>query len=86
MGSRLSTSSDCSERDPDWDIGCIDAEGIAVHVEQEEVSLMISELRGAIVLLVTFIVFLIIIGVLALGTVMKPGRWSERRSASLSTQ
>ena len=47
---------------------------------------MMSELRGAIVLLVTFIVFLIIIAVLALGTVMKPGRWSERRSASLSTQ
>ena len=39
---------------------------------------MMSELRGAIVLLVTFIVFLIIIGVLALGTVMRPGRWSER--------
>lgn len=39
---------------------------------------MINELRGAIMLLVTFIVFLIIIGVLALGTVMKPSRWSER--------
>jgi hypothetical protein len=39
---------------------------------------MISELRGAILLLVTFIVFVIIIGVLALGTVMRPGRWSER--------
>lgn len=39
---------------------------------------MISELRGAVVLLVTLIVFVIIIGVLALGTVMRPGRWSER--------
>jgi hypothetical protein len=39
---------------------------------------MISELRGAIVLFITFVVFLIIIGVLALGTVIKPGRWSER--------
>jgi len=47
---------------------------------------MISELRGGIVLLITFIVFLVIIGVLALGTVMKPGRWSERRSTSFSIQ
>ncbi|HSA85264.1 MAG TPA: hypothetical protein VLE46_03715 [Nitrospira sp.] len=39
---------------------------------------MMSELRGAVVLLVTLIVFVIIIGVLALGTVMRPGRWSER--------
>ena len=39
---------------------------------------MFSELRGAIVLLVAFIFFLIILGILALGTVMKPGRWSER--------
>jgi hypothetical protein len=39
---------------------------------------MINELRGAIVLVVTLMVFLIIIGILALGTVMKPGRWSER--------
>jgi hypothetical protein len=39
---------------------------------------MIAELRGAFFLLVTFLLFLIIIGVLALGTVMKPSRWSER--------
>ena len=39
---------------------------------------MMSELRGAVVLLVSLIVFVIIIGVLALGTVMRPGRWSER--------
>jgi hypothetical protein len=51
---------------------------LAVPAEQEEESPMINELRGAIVLLVTFIVFLIIIGVLALGTVMKPSRWSGR--------
>lgn len=39
---------------------------------------MIGELRGAFLLLLALIFFLIIIGVLALGTVMKPGRWSER--------
>jgi hypothetical protein len=39
---------------------------------------MISEVRGAILLFVTFLVFVIIIGLLALGTIMKPGRWSER--------
>jgi hypothetical protein len=39
---------------------------------------MLSEMRGAILLVVTLMVFLIIIGILALGTVMKPGRWSER--------
>lgn len=39
---------------------------------------MISELRGAILLLVALLFFLIILGMLALGTVMKPGRWSER--------
>ena len=39
---------------------------------------MMNELRGAVVLLVTLTVFVIIIGVLALGTVMRPGRWSER--------
>lgn len=39
---------------------------------------MLNELRGAFVLLIAFLFFLMIIGVLALGTVMKPGRWSER--------
>ena len=39
---------------------------------------MVSELRGAFVLLLAFIFFLIIIGVLALGSVVRPGRWSER--------
>jgi hypothetical protein len=39
---------------------------------------MISEVRGAILLFVTFLVFVIIIGLLALGTIMKPQRWSER--------
>jgi hypothetical protein len=40
---------------------------------------MISEVRGAFILLLAFVFFLIIIGALALGTaVMKPGRWSER--------
>jgi hypothetical protein len=39
---------------------------------------MISEVRGAILLFVTFLVFVIIIGLLALGTIMKPRRWSER--------
>jgi len=39
---------------------------------------MISELRGAVLLFVAFVFFLIIIGMLALGAVMKAGRWSER--------
>ncbi len=39
---------------------------------------MVSELRGAALLFVAFVFFLIIIGVLVLGSVMKPGRWSER--------
>jgi hypothetical protein len=39
---------------------------------------MIAELRGAFFLLVAFLFFLIIIGMRALGTVMQPGRWSER--------
>jgi hypothetical protein len=59
-------------------IGSIDVEDIAAHVEQEEFRAMMNELRGAVVLLVTLIVFVIIIAVLALGTVMRPGRWSER--------
>ena len=39
---------------------------------------MIGEVRGAFVLLAAFLLFLIIVGMLALGTVLKPGRWSER--------
>jgi hypothetical protein len=39
---------------------------------------MVSELRGAALLFVAFVFFLIIIGVLLLGSVMRPGRWSER--------
>jgi hypothetical protein len=39
---------------------------------------MVSELRGAALLFVAFVFFLIIIGVLVLGSVMRPGRWSER--------
>ena len=40
---------------------------------------MVSELRGALVLFVAFLFFLIIIGVVVLaGSIMRPGRWSER--------
>jgi hypothetical protein len=39
---------------------------------------MISEVRGAILLFVTFVVFVIIIGLLTLGTIMTPRPWSER--------
>jgi hypothetical protein len=39
---------------------------------------MVSELRGAVLLFVAFVFFLIIIGMLTLGSVMRPGRWSER--------
>jgi len=37
-----------------------------------------GELRGAVLLFVAFVLFLIIIGMLVLGSVMRPGRWSER--------
>ena len=37
-----------------------------------------GELRGAFLLFVAFVLFLIIIGMLVLGSVMRPGRWSER--------
>ena len=37
-----------------------------------------GELRGAVLLFVAFVFFLIIIGMLILGSVMRPGRWSER--------
>lgn len=39
---------------------------------------MITELRGLFLLLTVFIFFLIVIGILALGTIMQSGRWSER--------
>ena len=39
---------------------------------------MIAELRATFFLVVSFVFFLIIIGMLGLSTIMKPGRWSER--------
>jgi hypothetical protein len=39
---------------------------------------MVSELRGALLLLVAFVFFILIIAVLVMGSVMRPGRWSER--------
>ena len=43
---------------------------------------MMTELRATFFLMVSFVFFLIIIGVLGLSTIMNPGRWSERpRSA-----
>jgi hypothetical protein len=39
---------------------------------------MLSEMRGAFFLFVSLGFFLIIIGLLALGAVMSPVRWSER--------
>jgi hypothetical protein len=39
---------------------------------------MLAEMRGAFFLFVSLVFFLIIIGLLALGTVMRPSRWSER--------
>lgn len=37
-----------------------------------------TELRATFFLAVSFVFFLIIIGVLGLSTIMQPGRWSER--------
>jgi len=43
---------------------------------------MITGLRSTFILVVSFIFFLIIMGVLGISTIMRPGRWSERlRSA-----
>lgn len=39
---------------------------------------MLAEMRGAFFLFVSLVFFLIIIGLLALGTVMSPVRWNER--------
>jgi hypothetical protein len=42
---------------------------------------MITELRAMFFLAVSFVFFMIIIGVLGLSTVMSSGRWSERTRA-----
>lgn len=43
---------------------------------------MIAELRATFLLIVSFVFFFLILGMLGLSTIMKPGRWSERsRSA-----
>lgn len=39
---------------------------------------MVSEVRGAFILFIAFVFFVLIIGVLVLGSAMRPGRWSER--------
>ena len=39
---------------------------------------MFAELRGSFVLMLSLAFFMVILGVLALGMVMRPGRWSER--------
>jgi hypothetical protein len=39
---------------------------------------MLAEMRGAFFLFVSFVFFMVIIGLLALGTAMRPIRWSER--------
>lgn len=39
---------------------------------------MFPNLRGAFFLMVTLMLFAAIIAVLAMSTVMKPGRWCER--------
>jgi len=39
---------------------------------------MITGMRSTFFLMVSFVFFLMIIGVLALSTMMNPGRWSER--------
>jgi hypothetical protein len=42
---------------------------------------MITELRAMFFLVVSFVFFLIIIGLLGLSTIMSSGRWSERTRA-----
>ena len=39
---------------------------------------MITGLRSTVFLAASFVFFLIIVSVLGLSTIMKPGRWSER--------
>jgi hypothetical protein len=40
---------------------------------------MVTELRATLFLVVSFVFFLIIIGMLGLSTIMSSGRWSERK-------
>lgn len=42
---------------------------------------MMTELRATFFLAVSFVFFLIIIGVIGLSTIMGSGRWSERTKA-----
>jgi hypothetical protein len=39
---------------------------------------MVTELRATFFLAVSFVFFLIILGVLGLSTIMNPGRWNQR--------
>jgi hypothetical protein len=39
---------------------------------------MITELRATFFLALSFVFFLIILGVLGLSTIMNPGRWNQR--------
>ena len=39
---------------------------------------MITGLRSTFFLMVSFVFFLIIIGMFGLSTILRPGRWSER--------
>jgi hypothetical protein len=39
---------------------------------------MLTEMRGAFFLILSLVFFLIIVGALALGMFMRPGRWIER--------
>ncbi|TKS64759.1 MAG: hypothetical protein EWM73_00085 [Nitrospira sp.] len=43
---------------------------------------MITELRAMFFLVVSFVFFLIIIGLIGLSTIMSSGRWSERTRAA----
>jgi hypothetical protein len=66
-------------------VGCTDS-ALSVHgfpcQQRGWVIMMMTELRTIFFLLVSFVFFWIIIGVLGLSTFMKPDRWSERpRSA-----
>jgi hypothetical protein len=39
---------------------------------------MLTEMRAAFFLFLSLVFFLIIVGVVAMGMVMKPGRWIDR--------
>ncbi len=39
---------------------------------------MIAEMKGTFFLLLSLVFFIIIIGLLTLGMILRPGRWSER--------